>query len=296
VLHHLARHHGLITTRTARAFGLPLDSVLHLARTGQLIRVHRGVYRHAASPVTDAQRLLAALLAVGPAGVLSHRTALARHGARNFVCDLIELTHRSTSLPLHDGLVVHRSRTLREADVVTIDGLRITTRARTLADCCGLVPTTLLVRQAQQWMAERLLRPDDLDAAAAPIGNRRDIGRFITAIERSIPGADSVAEASLGQILRRAGMPPDHHVVVTTQRGFSFELDWAYPRHRLGLEMDGDGIHLRSEHAFDDDRFRRNELEIAGWRILNFTVRHLRRPASIVDQVGRALALSSNRT
>ena len=109
-----------------------------------------------------------------------------------------------------------------------------------------------------------------------------------------IPDVDSTGEAVLGHILITAGVPPELHVLVTTETGHTFELDWAYPAVRIGLEMDGYGVHLRSAAAFDDDRWRRNELEIAGWSILNFTSRQCRRPARVVDQVRRALVAATN--
>jgi very-short-patch-repair endonuclease len=43
--------------------------------------------------------------------------------------------------------------------------------------------------------------------------------------------------------------------------------------------------------AFDDDRWRRNEIENEGWQILNFTARHIRHsPGRVVSQVRDALA------
>ena len=81
------------------------------------------------------------------------------------------------------------------------------------------------------------------------------------------------------------------HHLVTLASGIVYELDWSYPEHRLALELDGYGVHLRSRDAFEADRQRRNELEIAGWRVLNFTERMVRcRPALVVGQVTRALA------
>lgn len=73
--------------------------------------------------------------------------------------------------------------------------------------------------------------------------------------------ADSIAEHQLGELLIRSDLAAQHHVLVTTATGYTYELDWAYPDARVGLEMDGYGIHMRSVGLFDDDRFRRNELE-----------------------------------
>ncbi|MCU1360224.1 MAG: hypothetical protein JWN99_1513 [Ilumatobacteraceae bacterium] len=79
--------------------------------------------------------------------------------------------------------------------------------------------------------------------------------------------------------------------MVTTATGYTYELDWAYPDERVGMEMDGYGIHMRSVGTFHDDRLRRNELENEGWQILNFTERQLRRQtARVLQQVRTALA------
>jgi hypothetical protein len=107
--------------------------------------------------------------------------------------------------------------------------------------------------------------------------------------------ADSIPEADLGPLLERAGMPAELHVLVTTTTGYTFELDWAYPARLVGLEVDGYGVHLRSANVFDDDRFRRNELEADGWTILNVSARQLRRaPGRFLGQVRRSLQTPTN--
>lgn len=289
---HLARLGGLTTTDVVGTL-IGRRSFLSMVERHELVRVHRGVYRHAAVPVTLDLRLRAGLLAVGPGGMISHRAALARYGARNFECGLVELTHRSRSLPLRDGVVLHRSPNLHPHDLVVVDGLPTTGRARTLVDACSVLPPSLVGRYAQSWLAERRLRIDDLTATLDRSGNHPGAHRLRRQLLDVVAEADSPPEARLGHVLRRAGMPPELHVLVTTATGYTFELDWAYPAIRLGLEMDGYGVHLRSSAAFDDDRFRRNELEIAGWRILNFTTNQLRRPARVVDQVRRAMFVST---
>ena len=94
-----------------------------------------------------------------------------------------------------------------------------------------------------------------------------------------------------GELLARHGLPVlTHHHLVELPGGTTFELDWSYPPLRLGFEIDGYGVHLRSSHAFEHDRWRHNELEIHGWRILHFAGRTvLDDPRTVVDQVRRAL-------
>ncbi|MBI5089626.1 MAG: type IV toxin-antitoxin system AbiEi family antitoxin domain-containing protein [Actinobacteria bacterium] len=294
LIEHLAIADGLVTTAQARELGVTKRQLDALVEQGTLERVHRGIYRVTLTPRTQRQRLLAGLLAVGERSVVSHRSAIDVQGAPNFGCSLVELTHASRSLPLRAGIVVHRSSTLAPADIEEIEGLRTTTKARTAVDACSLLPPTLVVRFVEHWLASRSLDVDDLLETVDRLRALPGAVRLSEALaDRSLGGADadSVAERRLGEMLRKAGLPAEHHVVVTTSHGDTFELDWAYPAHRVGLEMDGYGIHMRSVHAFDRDRLRRNELENEGWQILNFTERHLRRsPDRVVRQVREALA------
>ena len=286
---HLAAHRGLITTEEAKQAGISRGSLQRFVERQELIRIHRGVFRHAAVPVTLDLRLQAGLLAIGPKSVISHRAALARHGARSFSSQLVEITHRSRSVPVREGMRVHRSRVLDDVDVVDLDGIASTAPGRTLVDTAMVLPAQLVVRYAQAWIADKKLTIDDLSAAIERAGNHPG-GRALRArLSALFDEVDSVEEAKLGAILRDAGIGPELHHLVTTAHGDTFELDWAYPDVLIGLEVDGYGIHLRSEGVFDDDRWRRNELEIDGWQILNFTSRHVRRPARVAGQVRRAL-------
>jgi very-short-patch-repair endonuclease len=190
--------------------------------------------------------------------------------------------------------VVHRSGTLAPSDIQLVEGLRTTTKERASIDACALLPPELIVRFVEHWLARREIELDRLHDALQRLrlqpGAAR-LARVLADRDLAPSTADSVAEHRLGELLRSAGLPAEHHVLVTTLGGETFELDWAYPSHRLGLEMDGYGIHMRSVQTFDRDRLRRNSLQNEGWQILNFTERHLRRqPSRVVQQVRDALA------
>jgi very-short-patch-repair endonuclease len=292
--HHLAASDGLITTSRALSLGVSARQLDGLVARGELERVHRGVYRSTAVPVTQRHRLLAGLLVAGDAAVISHRSALAAQGAPNFSCSLVELTNRSTSLPLHDGLVMHRSTTLCPADVDRVDRMWVTTKERTAIDTCSLLPPALVMRYVEHWLADRRIRLDDLNHTIDrlwPLPGAVALSEQVQARSLGQVVADSVAEHRLGELLLCSGLAAEHHVIVTTATGYTYELDWAYPDALVGLEMDGFGIHMRSVGVFDDERFRRNELENEGWQILNFTERQVRRQSSrVVQQVRAALA------
>ena len=65
-------------------------------------------------------------------------------------------------------------------------------------------------------------------------------------------------------------------------------MDILFAAELVIIEIDGWQVHGTRE-AFESDRRRRNELELAGYRVLDFTWRHLvDDPAWVIDCVRRA--------
>ena len=170
----------------------------------------------------------------------------------------------------------------------------MTTPARTLLDVATILGAATVARFAETWLSTSVMTVAELELIVVSHRRHRGAGTLKGVLgSRSVIGEpDSPAESWLGRLVVRHGLPPPvlHHLV-TLASGIVYELDWSYPEHRLALELDRYGVHLRSRDAFEADRHRRNELEIAGWRVLNFTERMVRgRPVLVVGQVTRALA------
>ena len=115
--------------------------------------------------------------------------------------------------------------------------------------------------------------------------------RGIAAMRRALPHAEPATESPMETRLRMllvlAGLPrPLAQVTLTDEHGgFLGRPDLYYPKHRLGLEYDGETHH----HSLVDDNRRQNRLATAGVRLLRFTAADLyANPDGIVRQV-RAL-------
>jgi Transcriptional regulator, AbiEi antitoxin len=292
----LAQQLGLVTRAQARDAGIGPRQLHRLVAAGDLVAVHRDVLRHPASPPTTEQRLLAAVLAAGPDAAVSHRSAAEVVGVSGLRTRLVEVSRPASSIKRLDGVVVHRIPDLAPEDVHRVGALAVTSPARTIVDLGLVCRRPLVQRVMEEWLANRTVTFDELEAVLVRVGRhgRNGAGVLRTILADRALGAtvaDSVPEGALGELLVRHGFPPlVHHHLVTLPGGAVFELDWSYPEHRLGFEVDGYGVHLRSRAVFEHDRLRRNELEIHGWRILQFagtTVQH--RPRIVVDQVRRAL-------
>jgi len=135
-----ATQHSLITHTQALGAGLTRHQVQHRVGEGLLVRAHEGVYRYSSAPESGGQRLLAACLAVGPVSAASHRAAAAMHGIWLVPSELVEVSVDRTRSPELDGVRVHRLADLNARWIVTIDGVPVTTPARTLVDLGAVLP------------------------------------------------------------------------------------------------------------------------------------------------------------
>src|SRR6202000_2683010 len=101
----------------------------------RLHRLHRGVYAVGHPRLRAEGRWMAAVLACGPGAVLSHRDAAALHDLRRIGSGHIDVTAPSRhSLP---GIRCHFVRAPNAEEATVIDGIPVTTLARTYVDIAG---------------------------------------------------------------------------------------------------------------------------------------------------------------
>jgi len=104
---------------------------------------------------------MAAVLACGPGAVLSHRSAARLQELRNWGYTRIEVTVPRRSRRAHEGVRVHCSTTLSEADITEVNGIPVTTVSRTLFDLAEVVTQRQLERAFDQ---AEILEALDLNA------------------------------------------------------------------------------------------------------------------------------------
>lgn len=99
----------------------------------------------------------------------------------------------------------------------------------------------------------------------------------------------SEAERQLHRLLRAAGITGWRTNQWIPVRDHGYFADVLFRRQRLIAEVDG-WAHHSDPGAFENDRRRRNELELRGFRVLNFTRHHLvANPEWVRDCFRRAL-------
>lgn len=128
-----AAQHGAISVSQLGDCGLSGRAVRGRTAVGRLHRCHRGVYRLGAQRLSPLGAVAAALLACGPGAVASHLTAAWLHALRPDARAVIDVSARSVRR--RENLVVHCVANLRPVDTTVVDGLPVTSIARTVLDC-----------------------------------------------------------------------------------------------------------------------------------------------------------------
>ncbi|MEL7209773.1 MAG: type IV toxin-antitoxin system AbiEi family antitoxin domain-containing protein [Actinomycetota bacterium] len=275
-----ASQHGLVTSSQLAELGVGRALPARRCQSGQWRAAAPGVFAIAGSPRTFHQRVLTAQLAAGPGALISHRTALLLWQVRPATRIPIEVCiprGRSHSRP---GVIVHESRDLHLARPEVIDGIAVTGLARSLLDLGAVLPGG--VRKAV-WAARRThdLAWGELLSTLALHGRqgRSGVGplRVVVSQHYGEVAGDSATEDHAYALLDDSVLVPrpERQIPIRCADGVVVTVDLGWPGHRVLVEIDGVD-HLTNEDLQQKDRHRRNQLEIAGYTVLNYTGRLLR--------------------
>ncbi|HLY48591.1 MAG TPA: DUF559 domain-containing protein [Solirubrobacteraceae bacterium] len=156
--------------------------------------------------------------------------------------------------PSLEGVVVHRSRTLASADVTVLDGLPVTSAARTLLDAADALADRDVERLLDDGLFARriltLVQVDDVLRRAGGHAGRARLTRVVRNHTRSIL-TESPPEEQLLRLIRAAGLPEPRTQVPL----LGYRIDFLWPELRLAVEVDTYGTH-GSPARLDSDRRR----------------------------------------
>lgn len=259
---------GRITTSQLVALGLSRSTIHHRVRVGRLICEHRSVYRVGYRAPGREGRWHGALAAVH-GGALSFWDAGSKHELWFSDRPAVHVTVDGYSGRNHrDDVRVHRMR-LPETHVEVLDGLRVTTVARTVVDMAFVMTRKQLVHVLDR--AER--REDfalvDLAAIVGSFKRRKGIPALRRLIAHRHPESnllDTALERACLALIERAGAPQPRIQLVLND----YRADFAWPELELILEVDGFEWHKTRADASKDAK-RALELEARGWRVLRLT-------------------------
>jgi very-short-patch-repair endonuclease len=272
-----SRQYGVVSRAQLSALGLDRGWIQRAVAAGRLIRLHRGVYALGHSAPRDEATWLAAVLACGSGGVLSHTCAGALWvGGRWRMPEVTVPYHRRVR-----GVITHQAR-LAPADRVQQMGIPVTSPARTLADLAHSLDDEALERVVREAQFRGLFSVQAIQDAL----RRRPSVALRELLDDLNPTQSKLEDAFL-RLCRRHGIPRPRAQV----RGKRRRPDFVWHDARLVVEVDSWSAHS-SPHAFQADRTLSNAVQLAGWTILRFTYRDVtRRPRLVAAQVRQALGL-----
>jgi hypothetical protein len=271
-----ATQHSLITHDQARRAGLNPDQVRYLLDKKVLAPVHLGVYRFVSAHESRNQRRLAVCLAVGEISAVSHRSAANVHGTWSVGEDHVEITVGRDRSPELAGVTMHRLADLSDRWILHIDGLAVTTPARTLVDLGAVLPLGSVSRALDRAVGRRLATLAEIRTALNAVARKGRAGvgvmRQLLRERGDTPTTCTVLEARMLALLRNHGvsLPVPQHTVFDEHGQFVGCVDFAYPEIKYAIEVDGYEYHA-GIREFRHDRVRQNDLVDLGWTVHRFT-------------------------
>jgi very-short-patch-repair endonuclease len=298
-------HDGIVVWVAAVAAGLTQQDLDHNVADGRLVRLGRGVYRLRDHPLDVRSRCRAALALAGEGSALGLRTAARLHGCwayRSF--DGVEVVvERGRDHRTSIGRVV-QTRSLPEDHVVVVDGLPVTSLARTFFDLCGDPDHRLPLRHPVHEQRMKQLYNDcvarrglTFTKAVAVLLVLAKRGRRGTRLVRSLlkrygprhRPTQSDVETLFHDLVLDRGLPdPERQAVITGPHGWIGTVDFAWRRAKHIVEVDSSW----HDGPYDEevDLQRDADLRTAGYTVARYRYGQIvLSPDRLIRELGAAI-------
>ena len=294
-------------TMTADFYGRGFDKyeLGRLVRSDQLVRIRRGVYADppeepTSLPETHRRLIASALPLLDPTTVVSHGSAAVLHGIPSWLPPnaSVHVTRPRSGGGQRRRLVHLNTAPLAPSDVALLEGVAVTSLARTVLDLARTLPLRQAVASGDRALANGL-EQDEL---------RDVLGRMVrwpgVRAARRACGLLDVHSESVGESFSRVlfverGIPaPQPQYEVYDEAGFLLaRSDFGWEDQRTLGEFDGKvkyGKLVRqgrtSADVVFDEKCREDDLRDRGWQVVRWIWDDLQRPDVVQDRLLRAFA------
>ncbi len=294
---------GYLTTRQVVDLGVSRRALAAALASGDIERRRRGLLVVPGAVVDGEwrERVRAAVVAAGRGAAAGGETAarlldIAGAPAVAGITVVVPPERHPVQPP---GVKIVRSE-LDDGDLTDVDGIAVTTPARTLLDCARrsdrVVAACLLESAARLELVTIAEMAAQIGALRPRAPGSRNARRALGCVDLR---SESPLETAMRLLLLDGGLPYPQ-----LQRPFALpeargRIDLAYPVELLGasrgsyrglaIEVDGREPHQRAD-MFHRDRVRHTALEEGDWLVRRFTDEHIHtRPGYVLAAVRRAL-------
>jgi very-short-patch-repair endonuclease len=258
----------------------------------ELRRYHRAilpdVYVDRRTEPSLRQRTVSAWLWTRRDGVVAGLAAAALHGAKWIDDDVpVELIWRNARTP--PG-VITRADTVLDGETQLLDGLPVTTPARTAFDLGRRGPFTGSVARLDALIRATGVAVDAVETLAAAHRHTRGLRQLERVLDLVDAGAESPKETWLRLLLIRHGFPrPRTQIPVLSLDGHrKYYLDMGWEELMLAVEYDGDH-HRTTRELFAYEIERLEQIQARGWHVIRVAARN--REPDVIRRVERAWRL-----
>lgn len=235
------------------------------AERGEIVRLHRGVYR--VGPISSPYCLeTAASLTCGPPSAVSHRSAPYLYGMLPRLEGPVHVTVTGSHGRGDCGVVIHRSE-LKPHEIRERHGIPVTSPVRTLVDLAADSTDADLNEAVAEAFALRLTTLPSLQRAATAYRGRRGVGRLLRLLKAGPRRTRSHPERVLLAAIRQ---DPEIAEPETNARIHGWEVDFLWRDAKLVAEVDDYSTHS-SPQSFERDRRKDAELRARGLTVQRFT-------------------------
>jgi very-short-patch-repair endonuclease len=278
--------HRVVTRRQLLAAGLSAGKIRHRLENGRLFPLHPGVYAVGTADPGHLGHLLSAVFACGNRAVLSHRSAATLWRLLEAKPGPIDVTVPGKKTRPDNGIRRHSTRSLRPADTTTRLRIPCTTVERVLIDLAA-IRSQELERAVEQGFVNHLIgrtrMQKALDRANGRTGTEQ-LKRLLGGLLPQLPFTRSELERRFLKLIASANLP----MPIVNRHREEHRVDFHWPAYKLVVETDGRGVH-DNPYAFEEDRRRDLDLELADWHVIRLTWRQ------IAEQPERVVALLRKR-
>ena len=294
----------LVTSDQLLARGITSQSINRAVKSGDLIRLRPGFYVEGrARDLGRRERHLLSILAADAAldaPVFSHSSAALLHGLPDWGLPLRRVavcedgpTPRSRTT----SLTTFRTAPGLSDEVMTVNGLRVTTPARTVTDIAISTPRDASVAVADAALYGEIVTRDALDESLRRSAGRRGIRRARQSLSVVDGRSESVAESLSRLTFHDFGLPePEPQVDIFTSRGVRVaRVDFLWREFGVIGECDGFGKYFdglspgETRHRLGMEKDRDAELMALGYRVRHWRWRDVQEPRVLAARIKRVL-------
>lgn len=291
-----------LTTASLNALGYDAHEIRAMVRRRELVRLRRGVYRRVPLDEADGpehEALVRSVMAVGYEGaVVSHASAAALWGlpVPKTSLDRVHLTDPARRSGKRRAGLQLATAQVPEDDVVCLDGIPVTSVARTVLDLGRSGHPGWALAAADDALRRQVVGRDELEASAERLRGVRGIPAARRVVALADERSASVGESLSRHLFIEAGLVPDELQKQLRYEGCLDIVDfWWAPN--LAGEFDGRlkyGLANPAGKAVEDvlwdekqreDRLRRQGILFVRWTWDDL----VRRPRDVVGRVRFAM-------